>query len=138
MTKTKTKDTNPYFEEHYKIYFIERKLIQRIARKLSLGNEDLYEELVQEGLIRLWTLDPTRATSNLDSFIRQAIKFGLIDFLRSNKPKRHDSLDSRLLSGEQIEQDSATGELRLISHRQNKLMTKQQEQEKETSSEESL
>lgn len=109
--------TNKQFEKYYQKYYIERKIIQRIARKFCLGNSELYKDLVQEGLIRLWELDPSKATSNPDSYIRQAIKFSMVDYLRHTEPEKYDSLDSRLLAGEQLEKDPLTGELRILSHR---------------------
>lgn len=109
--------TSEQFEHYYQKYYVEKKSIQRIARKLSLNDEELYKELVQEGLVRLWELDLERATKNVDAYIRQAVKFALVDFLRRNAPSRYESLDSRLLAGEQLEKDAVTGELRLISSR---------------------
>jgi len=110
--------TEKQFEKYYQRYYVDRKMIQRIARKLSMNDEELYKELVQEGLIRLWGLDLRKATKNEDAYIRQAIKFAIIDYLRRNSPNKYESLDARLLAGEQLEKDSATGELRLISSRQ--------------------
>lgn len=105
------------FQKYYEKYYVKNKTIQRIARKLAMGDEELYHDLVQEGLMRLHILNPKKATKNPDAYIRQCMKFAMVDFLRHNDPEKYESLDSRLLSGEQIEHDTATGELRLISHR---------------------
>lgn len=105
------------FAKYYEKYYVKDKTIQRIARKMSMGDEELYNDLVQEGLQRLWIIKPEKAKKNPDAYIRQCIKFAMVDFLRHNDPERYESLDSRLLAGEQIEYDAAIGELRLISHR---------------------
>lgn len=107
---------NKEFDRYYKIYYIDKKLIQRIARKLSFGDEELYNDLAQEGLWRLKNLEPEKAVRNKDAWIRQAIKFALIDYLRRNELHKYESLDRRLLAGEQIEKDPVTGDLRLISY----------------------
>lgn len=99
------------FNAYYKIYYVEKRTIQRIARKLAKNNQSLYAELVQIGLITLWKLDPKRATINEDSWIRQALKNRMIDFLRQEfkkKPKIQ-SLDVLLESGDQLEKDPETG-----------------------------
>jgi RNA polymerase sigma factor (sigma-70 family) len=110
------------FDEYYHKYFIKGKIVQRIARKYAGSDEDLYEDLVQEALMRLWELEPERASSNLDSWVRQALRNAIIDYLRKNNPRQYESLDARLLTGEQLERDAATGDLRLISTRRPRLL----------------
>lgn len=91
-----------------------RRVIKAIARKLTWRFPDLEEDLEQEGAIALWRLDLSRATTNPDAWIRQAIKFRMVDFLRYNHPKRFVSLTAMLERGDQLETNEA-GELHLIS-----------------------
>lgn len=107
---------NEEFEWYYKKYYIEDRMIQRIARKKAGDNADLYQELVQEGLIKLSKLQPKKATKNKDAWVRTALRNGMVDYLRKHKPNKFVSLDTRLSYGDQLEKDPATGELRLFSH----------------------
>lgn len=104
------------FAKYYHTYYVDKRIIQRIARKLAKNNQALYAELVQIGLITLWKLDPKRATVNEDSWIRQALKNRMIDFLRQEFKKypKIQSLDIMLESGDQLEQDPYTGLPRLV------------------------
>lgn len=105
------------FDRFYKKYYEDGKIIQRIARKYSHKDEELYNDLVQEALLKLWRLNPKKAKTNLDSWVRNAVRNACIDYLRHNRPKLYESLDARLMAGEQIEHDDATGTLRMISYR---------------------
>ena len=87
--------------------------IAAIARKLANSNEDLFQDLVQEGRIALWSLDPAHALTNLDSWIRQVIHFKMVDFLRRSHPKRFESLEDHLLCGEQLHRDPRSGSFTL-------------------------
>lgn len=72
--------TNEDFEQiYYPKYRVE---IAKLANKL-IGSSmpDLVPDLVQEGMICLWKLD-LKGVSNEDSYIRQAVKFTMIDYLR--------------------------------------------------------
>jgi DNA-directed RNA polymerase specialized sigma24 family protein len=77
-------------------------VIRAISRKLALTNDTLAEDLYQEGLIALWNCDPTRAKDNPDAYIRQALKFRMIDYLRRERIYNTESLDARLERGEQL------------------------------------
>jgi DNA-directed RNA polymerase specialized sigma24 family protein len=92
--------TNQEFEEFYWPKY--DAAIRAIARKLAQTNDSLAEDLYQEGLIALWECDPSRAKTNLDAFIRQAIKFRMIDYLRRERLKVTESLDSYIDSGMQL------------------------------------
>ena len=92
--------TNQEFEEVYWPKY--DATIRAIARKLAQTNDSLAEDLYQEGLIVLWECDPTKAKTNLDAFIRQAIKFRMIDYLRRERLKVTESLDGYIDSGMQI------------------------------------
>ncbi len=102
------------FQEYYDKYYVEDRTVQRIARKLAKSDYDLYQDLIQIGLGRLWKLDPSKATTNKDAWIRQAMHFAMIDHLRKLKLRHLESLDRRLENGEQLEADPSTGELRLV------------------------
>ena len=107
-----------------------RTVIIAIARKLARDNDDLVDDLCQEGAVCLWKLDFSKARTNPDSMARQAIKFRMIDYLRRNDLRRMESLDRRMESGDQLEQDICTGELRLCKggkSRSTRLITQLQE-----------
>jgi DNA-directed RNA polymerase specialized sigma24 family protein len=106
--------TNDEFEQ---VYFPKYDLtIRAISRKLGQTNDTLVEDLYQEGMIALWNCDPRRARENQDAYIRQAIKFRMIDFLRKERISEIESLEARLEKGEQLMLDSA-GNLDLVSRR---------------------
>lgn len=109
--------TEKEFEFYYALYYVKLRVIQRIARKLALNDEELGQDLIQEGLMRLSRLNPEKANINTDAWIRQSIKFAMVDYLRKNNPQQYESLDIRLANGDQLEQDETTGDLRLISLR---------------------
>lgn len=82
--------------------------IQAIARKLARRDQELYEDLVQEGRIALWGLDVRKAKDNEDAWIRQALYNRMVSFLRRDRrrPKMFDSLDALLERGAQVVEDS--------------------------------
>jgi len=104
------------FKKYYDKYYTENRIIQRIARKKAKNNYDLYEDLVQVGLITLWKLDLTKVKSNEDAYIRIAIQRRIIDYLRKTSPVKitMESLEAKLESGYQLDKDPETGRLRLI------------------------
>ena len=104
--------TNQEFEQLY--YPKYNTVIRAIARKLAQTNDTLAEDLYQEGLIALWKCDPRKAKDNLDAFIRQAVKFRMIDCLRRERLKMTESLDARLEGIEQLVMDEQ-GSLYLLS-----------------------
>jgi len=87
--------------------------IRKLARKYGKTDNDLVEDLEQVGRITLWELDLSTVKTNEDAFVRQAIKFRMIDFLRTIKDTRTESLEKRVGSGDQITQDD-TGRQRII------------------------
>lgn len=102
-------------EEFEKIYLPKYELtIRAIARKLAQTNDTLAEDLFQEGLIALWSCTPNRARDNADAYIRQALKFRMIDYLRKEKIYSTESLEARLERGDQLVMD-ATGGFDLLS-----------------------
>ena len=104
--------TNEDFEGHY--YPKYNTVIRAIARKLAQTNDTLAEDLYQEGLIALWKCDPRRSKDNEDAYIRQAVKFRMIDMLRREKLATTESLDARLEGVEQLMADEA-GQMYLLS-----------------------
>lgn len=104
--------TNQEFEDHY--YPKYHTVIRAIARKLAQTNDTLAEDLYQEGLIAMWKCDPKRSKDNEDAYIRQAVKFRMIDMLRREKLATTESLDARLEGVEQLMADDA-GQMYLLS-----------------------
>jgi len=95
-------------EEFERIYLPKYDLVIRaIARKLAQTNDTLAEDLYQEGLIALWNCTPHRARDNPDAYIRQALKFRMIDYLRKERIYATESLEARLERGEQLVMDVA-------------------------------
>jgi DNA-directed RNA polymerase specialized sigma24 family protein len=95
-------------EEFETIYLPKYDLtIRAIARKLAQTNDTLSEDLYQEGLIALWSCTPNRARDNPDAYIRQAIKFRMIDYLRKERIYITESLEARLERGDQIVSDGS-------------------------------
>jgi len=105
--------TNEDFEQVYYPKYVN--VIKAIARKLARRNTQLAEDLCQEGLIALWHLEPERARGNLDAFVRQAVKFRMIDYMRRERPAVFESLCARLERGDQMVQDPDTGDLHCIA-----------------------
>ena len=103
------------FDKFYGRY---KATITAIARKLVGSDDDMVQDLEQVGALALLRLNPKRAKTNADAWIRQAIKNRMIDYLRKDKPPsvRIESLDGRLESGDQLEQH-ASGEFHLITSR---------------------
>jgi DNA-directed RNA polymerase specialized sigma24 family protein len=91
--------TNEEFEAYLPKYDL---TIRAIARKLAQTNDTLAEDLYQEGLIALWNCTPRRAKNNPDAYIRQAVKFRMIDYLRRERIYMTESLEARLERGEQL------------------------------------
>jgi DNA-directed RNA polymerase specialized sigma24 family protein len=102
--------TNEQFENEY--YPRYNSVIRAIARKLAQTNDVLAEECYQEGLIALWNCDPSRARDNPDAYIRQAVKFRMIDHLRKERLYNIESLEARLELGDQLV--SELGDLALV------------------------
>lgn len=90
------------FERHY--YPKYQASIRAIARKLAQRDDELAQDLEQEGAFALLLLNPDLATSNADAWIRQALKNRMVDYLRKQNPGRYESLDARLEAGDQLEQ----------------------------------
>lgn len=103
--------TNEEFESHYLPKY--DLVIRAISRKLAQTNDTLAEDLYQEGLIALWNCNPGRAKDNPDAYIRQALKFRMIDYLRRERIYNTESLDARLERGDQLVRDVA-GDLDLV------------------------
>lgn len=87
--------------------------IRRLARKYGKADDDLVEDLQQVGRITLWELDLDKVKSNEDAFVRQAIKYRMIDWLRSEGNYRKESLDSKMSGGAQVVKD-ATGKAKIL------------------------
>lgn len=104
--------TNTEFEKVY--YPKYESVIKAIARKIAHRNDALMDDLISEGMIALWKLEPTKAKDNPDAYIRQAIKFRMIDWMRREKPAMYESLTRLLENGDQLVQDPDTNEVLLV------------------------
>lgn len=93
--------TNEDFENVY--YPRYQSVIKAIARKMARGDSALCEDLCQEGAVKLWKLQPEKAKTNPDAWIRRALQLGMIDYLRRTHPDRYCSLDQLLEAGAQLE-----------------------------------
>ena len=67
--------------------------IAAIARRLASADYDLFADLCQEGAIALWRCNPEKATRSQSTYINQAIKYRMIDYLRKQARATHVSLD---------------------------------------------
>ena len=103
------------FERYYERY---RHVMVGMARKLVGRDDALVEDLTQEAAFALFQLKPERATSNPDAWIRQALRNRMVDYLRRVNPRKYESLDERLESGDQLER-LPDGTLNLITERDN-------------------
>jgi RNA polymerase sigma factor (sigma-70 family) len=100
-------------EEFTNVYYPKyESVIRAIARKIAFRNDALLDDLVAEGMIALWKLDPAKAKINVDAYIRQSIKYKLIDWMRRERPAKYDSLETLLEHGNQLSYDEV-GELHL-------------------------
>lgn len=108
--------TNELFERVYYVKYAS--VIRAIARKLAKKNDPLMDDLFQEGLIALWKCEPTTARDNEDAFIRQAVKFRMIDYMRRERPALYESLNVKMEHGGQIVYDASAGEARMVDERQ--------------------
>lgn len=108
--------TNEEFESIY--YPKYSAVIRAIARKLAQKNDALMEDLVSEGMIALWKVEPSKARDNPDAFIRQAIKFRMIDWMRKERPELSESLTPYLERGDQVVRDDDTNQPKLVRIRE--------------------
>jgi len=103
--------TDAEFNHHYALY---RDAIEGMARKLARADNDLFDDLVSVGMIRLWELDTSKASTNPGSWIRAAIRNGMVDFLRQQRFNETESLTALLAAGNQVTQDPDTGVAYLV------------------------
>lgn len=95
------------------------RVIYALARKLARHDDELFEDLRAVGMMALWELDPSKAASNEDAWIRQALWNKMVDEKRRQYPMvadrpRFESLDGYLERGAQVGNDAGTGEARLM------------------------
>lgn len=74
------------FERYYRKY---RWYIRSQANTLSRDDHMLAEDLEQEGMTALWQLDLRTVRKNEDAFIRQLVKYKMIDAVRRFRAKRY-------------------------------------------------
>ena len=91
--------TDAEFERYYARY---TDVIQGIARKYAKTDDDLFDDLCQVGRITLWHLEPKKARSNIDAWIRKALRNKIAGFIRRWRPHRTESLDAMLDAGDQV------------------------------------
>lgn len=88
--------------------------IQALARKLAKRDQELFEDLVQEGRIALWGFNLARVRDNEDAWIRQSLYNKMVSFLRRERRHVFDSLDWLLERGAQVVVDTG-GEAHIVS-----------------------
>lgn len=103
--------TNAQFERYYPKY---TNAIQAIARKFAGADADLFDDLVQQGMIGLFEADLRRPFKNEDAFLRNVIRNRIVDHIRWLDPERYDRLDKHLAQGAQVVKDDATQEVVLV------------------------
>jgi DNA-directed RNA polymerase specialized sigma24 family protein len=84
-----------------------------MARKLGGSDDALVEDLAQEGRFALYRAKPELALRNRDAWLRKLIWNKLVDYLRKNDIQRYESLDARLVCGDQL----GNGDVVLITNR---------------------
>ena len=90
-------------EEFEDVYYPKYKLlIAAIARRLAKTDHDLFGDLCQEGAIALWRCKPEKALKSPDTYITQAIKYRMIDYLRRHNKNDTTSIDSLDRMGIQV------------------------------------
>lgn len=82
-----------------------RRIIRAIAVKLGHRFPGVLPDLEQEGRIALWKLNLTTVTTNEDSYIRNAIRNRMIDYLRREHLRNLWSLDWLLKHGWELERE---------------------------------
>lgn len=87
--------------------------IRAIARLIAKTNNDLCDDLYQEGIIALWKLDLAKVKKNERACVLQAARNRMIDFIRNEKRESAESLTVRFAQGDQVITDE-TGSIRLI------------------------
>jgi DNA-directed RNA polymerase specialized sigma subunit len=80
--------------------------IRSIARKYARTDNDLFDDLLQEGLQALFRCNMATVKTNESAFVRQAVKFRIVDFLRRMKLSKYESLDMHLKSGRQLAKEA--------------------------------
>lgn len=92
--------TKEQFETVY--YPKYRTVIIAIARRLAKADYDLFTDLCQEGYIALWKCSPEKAHRSVDTYVHQAVKYRMIDYLRKHDRATHLSLDALSEIGVQV------------------------------------
>lgn len=88
-------------------------VIAAMARKLARSDEDLFEDLRQDGCITLWGLDVGVRRENEDAWIRKAIFNRMQQYLRRDNPKSRESIEPLLSAGYDIVTGSVQGQREL-------------------------
>ena len=65
-----------------------RKFVEYRALKVSDGDPDWADDLVQEARVHLWELDPSRYTAADDAFVRASLWRRMIDCARAERDER--------------------------------------------------
>lgn len=78
-----------------------------LAHRISNGHPAWTEDLAQEGFARLAALDLTGARRNLQSYVRQAIKFAMIDAQRYLRYDRYCSFEQAWYEGWNFDIDAS-------------------------------
>lgn len=91
--------TEAQFAAYYAKY---ESAIRAVARKVGKTDDDLVDDLYQEGLMSLWKLDFSKVHTNEKAFVLQAARNRMMDYWRQQKRNAHESLDVKLAQGDQV------------------------------------
>lgn len=90
-------------EEFETVYYPKyQAMIVAIARRLAKTDHDLFGDLCQEGALALWRCNPERALRSKDTYVNQAIKYRMIDYLRRHSKGDTISIDTLESMGMQV------------------------------------
>lgn len=102
--------TNKQFSHYYPLYLDS---IEAIARKFAKRDEDLFDDLCQEGRLALLGFVPEAVHSNEKACVCQAIRNRLIDYMRRDRAELRTSLTTMLDAGDQLVVEN--GDPRIVS-----------------------
>lgn len=121
--------TEDEFKFYYEHYYVQTRYIPNMAKKLSLGDRELYQDLKQSALLILWSLNPRKASRNVDAWIRQAIKFAMYRELKVQAPEKYLRLDMLLAKGGNIEDTEDGPRLRVPDYPGVEVIEQEEEEE---------
>lgn len=104
--------TNSQFERVY--YPKYKNVIEAIARKLAKSDEDVRDDLIQVCMIGLLGLDPAKAKTNEDAWMRNCLRNKAVDHMRFLNRRQFERLDVYLSHNHDVVEDPVTHEPMLV------------------------